>query len=140
MVWPDHVIRNGWLEVIVKATATTGLAERDVHYWGNVVGETGNSESNALVDSSDEREVRSNPFTYFDPAPITSRWDFNRDKKVDAQDQLLARLQLQRDAVSGVSLDEELVALVRFQQAFQAASRLIDAVNQMTDTLLALGR
>ena len=40
------------------------------------------------------------------------------------------------DSVSGVNLDEEAAALVRYQQAYQAAARVIAAANSMFETLL----
>jgi len=46
-----------------------------------------------------------------------------------------------RDAVSGVSLDEEMADLVRFQRAFQASSRVFSIVDELLDTVVnGLGR
>lgn len=42
-----------------------------------------------------------------------------------------------RDALSGVNLDEEAANLVKFQQAYQAASQIIVATNAMFQSLLA---
>jgi flagellar hook-associated protein 1 FlgK len=44
----------------------------------------------------------------------------------------------QREALSGVSLDEEAINLMRQQRAFQAASRVISAVDEMMKTLIAM--
>jgi flagellar hook-associated protein 1 len=44
----------------------------------------------------------------------------------------------QREALSGVSLDEEAINLIRQQRAFQGASRLIAAVDEMMQQVLAL--
>lgn len=41
-----------------------------------------------------------------------------------------------RDAVSGVDLDTEAVDLLRFQQAYQASSRVISAAREMFQTLM----
>lgn len=47
----------------------------------------------------------------------------------------------QRDTVSGVSLDEELADLVRYQRAFQASSRVFSIVDELLDTVVnRLGR
>ena len=47
----------------------------------------------------------------------------------------------QRDSVSGVSLDEEMADLVRFQRAFQASSRVFSMVDELLDTVVnRLGR
>jgi len=61
-----------------------------------------------------------------------------------AQNQRLAAaqvrdsLQAQRDAVSGVSVDEESINLITAQRQFQAAARLISTVDEMTQTLIGL--
>ena len=44
----------------------------------------------------------------------------------------------QREALSGVSLDEEAVNLMRQQRAFQGAARLVAAVDEMMQTVLSL--
>ena len=47
-------------------------------------------------------------------------------------------LELRREQVSGVNVDEELVDLLQFEQAFEAASRYINTLNQLNDELLNL--
>ena len=47
----------------------------------------------------------------------------------DAAKAVVDTLQGQRDALSGVSLDEEAVNLIQQQNAYQAAARLITTVN-----------
>jgi flagellar hook-associated protein 1 FlgK len=42
----------------------------------------------------------------------------------------------QRDSVSGVSMDEEVSDLMRFQRAFQASSRVIGVIDSMLETLI----
>lgn len=41
-----------------------------------------------------------------------------------------------RDSVSGVSLDEEMTNLIRFQRAFQASARALSAMDEMIDVLV----
>ena len=45
-------------------------------------------------------------------------------------------LEAQREALSGVSLDEEAINLMRQQRAFQGAARLVSAVDEMMQTIL----
>ena len=47
-------------------------------------------------------------------------------------------LEAQREALSGVSLDEEAINLIRQQRAFQGAARVIAAVDEMMQTLLSI--
>ena len=52
----------------------------------------------------------------------------------------LTQLENQRESLAGVSLDEEQINLIRFQQAFAAAAILIRTVDEMTDTVINLIR
>ncbi|HMN81910.1 MAG TPA: flagellar hook-associated protein FlgK [Burkholderiaceae bacterium] len=52
--------------------------------------------------------------------------------------QALSNATLARDQVSGVSLDEEAARLMQYQQAYQAAARLIAAAQSMFDTVLSV--
>lgn len=42
----------------------------------------------------------------------------------------------QRDAVSGVSMDEELADLVKYQRSFQASARFLQVVDELLDTVV----
>lgn len=55
----------------------------------------------------------------------------------DSQSRLMDQAQNAKDALSGVNLDEEAANLVKFQQAYQAASQIIVATNTMFQSLLA---
>ena len=57
-------------------------------------------------------------------------------RAADVYDGVLEQQQMRRDAVSGVSLDEELMQLVRYQAAYDAASRLVSVMDEMLDTLI----
>lgn len=58
----------------------------------------------------------------------------------EAGDLIVQQLDNQRGAISGVNMDEEAANLIRFQRAFQAAARVIDVINQLTETSVNLGR
>ena len=45
-------------------------------------------------------------------------------------------LERRRESISGVSLDEEATDMIRFQHAYQAAARVITAVDEMLDLLI----
>jgi autotransporter-associated beta strand protein len=101
IIWPDHdplgllpqpqTIAGEWLEVAVLATADTNLLQPDVFCFGNAIGETGDSTTNAYVNATDEIGARINPASYGNPASITDVYDFNRDQRVDATDEIIAR-------------------------------------------------
>src|SRR5882724_829325 len=52
------------------------------------------------------------------------------------QDSVLLQVQNQRDSVSGVSLDEEAVNLMKYQRAFESASRVVRVIDELTQNVL----
>lgn len=56
-----------------------------------------------------------------------------------AQESLLKQSQAARESLSGVNLDEEAANLIRYQQAYQAAAKLIEVTSKLFDTLTSLG-
>lgn len=56
---------------------------------------------------------------------------------LDAQTTIDTRLQGERDSVSGVNLDEEAANMLRFQQAYQAASQMIGVADTIFQSLLS---
>lgn len=57
---------------------------------------------------------------------------------------LVAQLENARQSVQGVSLDEEMIQMIKFQHAFDAAARVITAMDEALDTVInrmgAVGR
>ncbi len=62
------------------------------------------------------------------------------DQDLTAQQILGDQIQTFRAQVSSVSIDEELINLVKFQRGYQAAAKLIQTTNDMYDTLFAMKR
>lgn len=52
------------------------------------------------------------------------------------QSSMIQAVQDQRDGVSGVSLDEEMSNLIRYQQSYGAAAKVISTLNQVMDVLV----
>ena len=59
---------------------------------------------------------------------------------VASSQMLVDHLQGRKEQVSGVSLDEETIDLIRYQRAYQAAARLVTVIDGMLENLIALGR
>lgn len=57
-----------------------------------------------------------------------------------AQESLLKQSQQAQQSLSGVNLDEEAANLLRYQQAYQAAGKMMQIASTMFDTLLGLGQ
>lgn len=51
---------------------------------------------------------------------------------------MLGSLEQQREQVSGVNVDEELVKMIEYEQTYQAAARFLQVVGQLNDTVMAL--
>ena len=55
---------------------------------------------------------------------------------VENQSAVLAQLSNRRESVSGVSIDEEVTNLLKYQRSYEANSRVINTLNEMLDTLI----
>ncbi len=62
------------------------------------------------------------------------------DATSSAAGKLLSEATLSLQTESGVNLDEEATNLLRYQQAYQAAGKVMQIASQMFDVLLSLGR
>ena len=54
----------------------------------------------------------------------------------DHQSDMVVQLENRRESISGVSLDEEMINLVKFQTAYDAAAKLITTSDELLQTLL----
>ncbi len=51
---------------------------------------------------------------------------------------LLSEIQSRRDSISGVSLDEEAINLIRYQRSFEAAAKMIKVTDELLDMVMNL--
>jgi hypothetical protein len=84
----DGAIRNTWLQVTVRGNEHTDMLKDAVFYFGNAVGESGDSAAGMRVDLVDQLAVRAGGT---EGAGITNPLDFNRDGAVDGVDEGMAR-------------------------------------------------
>jgi flagellar hook-associated protein 1 FlgK len=67
----------------------------------------------------------------------------NKTREIDitnkAQKTLVDQVRQSQQSLSGVNLDEEAANLIRYQQAYQAAGKMIQVATTMFDTLISLG-
>ncbi len=58
----------------------------------------------------------------------------------EASSSVLSSLQAQKENISGVSLDEEAIELLKYERAFQGAARFVSVVDRLTSEMIALVR
>ena len=58
----------------------------------------------------------------------------------DAQESLVQQASSAQQSLVGVNLDEEAANLIRYQQAYQAASKVMSVASKLFDQVLALGQ
>jgi flagellar hook-associated protein 1 FlgK len=70
---------------------------------------------------------------------VTSIASDSQDAQRNAQNAsaLSDALDNRRQSISGVSLDEEMTNLLKFQRGFQASSRVLSAMDEMIDTIIS---
>ena len=56
----------------------------------------------------------------------------------DHQSQMVLQVENYRESISGVSIDEETVNLIKYQNAYQAAAKLINTADEMMETILSM--
>ncbi|MFQ5480457.1 MAG: flagellar hook-associated protein FlgK [Thermodesulfobacteriota bacterium] len=58
------------------------------------------------------------------------------ENNAGVKEAVLAQIEIQRTSVSGVSIDEEAINMIKLQKAFEASARLLSTANEMFNTLL----
>lgn len=103
---------------------------------GTVAGEI----ANLLTDPNSHVGTRSGSFSsiYGGLVQEAGTAVSDADNSLLTQEAILAQANAQRDAVSGVSLDEEAVSLLQYQRAYEAAARFLKVADEMTQTVFAI--
>ena len=60
------------------------------------------------------------------------------DMGIKNQDKIITQLRAQKASYSGVSLDEEMTNLLKYERAYQAAAKVAQAVDEIMKTILQL--
>ena len=92
IVWDDGMILNEWLQVSVRATSDTGLWSDDVFSFASLVAETEQPIDAILSLRVDGRDLLATRAAISArEVPVTSAYDLNRDRRVDAVDLAIVR-------------------------------------------------
>jgi flagellar hook-associated protein 1 FlgK len=57
-------------------------------------------------------------------------------RQLETQNQIMKQLKDMRESISGVNMDEELSAMIKYQHGYAAAARFITTVNSLLDTII----
>lgn len=97
--------------------------------------------SNLLTDQASNVGGRTGSFSSIYGTMLSDAGQYVRNAENDLQTQgyIIAQVTAQREAVSGVSLDEEAINLMQYQKAFDAAAKFLKIADEMTQTILSLG-
>ncbi len=118
---------------LVVASAATQPGQN-----GTIAGEI----ANLLTDPNSTAGSRTGSFSSIFGSMLSEAGEHLNSAESDLETQaaIIAQATAQRDAVSGVSLDEEAINLLQYQKAFEAAARFIKVADEMTQTILSLGQ
>jgi flagellar hook-associated protein 1 FlgK len=123
------------------AVDSTIAANVDLIATSDVLGEPGNSNiAKALADLSDKDVIGNQTAGEYYRALVGTLG--NRVQETvflgNNQKKIVEHLEMQRQSVSGVSLEEEMTHMVQLEQAFTAASRLVSVADELMRTVLQL--
>jgi flagellar hook-associated protein 1 FlgK len=118
--------------IISVAMAHTAVADIAAARFGQGAGDNGNAVAMANLRDTINDQYVSMVSDYGQAAQ-------NAQMYVDMKSSVKAQLEERRDGVSGVSLDEEMANMIKFQQAYNAAARMITTVDEMLTTVLNMG-
>lgn len=57
-------------------------------------------------------------------------------KKVDVQEAIINQLETERQSIMGVSLDEEMSEMIKFQHSYNANARMVTTLDEQLDTII----
>lgn len=63
-------------------------------------------------------------------------YSMESERMLENQNLLVSQLENKKEAISGVSLDEEMTNMIRFQHAYTASARVINAMDEMLELIV----
>jgi len=131
--------RNSAAQISVLMSDATKIAAADV-----AGGSANNRNALLLGDLQNQGTLNNSSVTYESAFAqvVSAVGNKTNELKVigAAAEALLSQTETAQQAESGVNLDEEAANLLRYQQAYQAAGKVMQIANQLFDILLTIGR
>jgi flagellar hook-associated protein 1 len=135
---PQDAARNIRLGAAVAGNPAAVAASSDA---ASLPGGSGNAVALADVFNTGLTGGRNAAETYGDIVGSIGQKKSALAQSVETQQAIKEQVQAMREAVSGVSLDEEMVSLTKYQRAYQAAGRVLATVDElMQDLINRVGR
>jgi len=90
----------------------------------------------ALTSRTDLADV-TNFENYLKSTIVETAIESEHSQKMSESQQVITRnLENHRQSISGVSIDEEMLQIIRYQHSYSASARVITAIDQALDTLI----
>ncbi|CUH94438.1 hypothetical protein P22_0504 [Propionispora sp. 2/2-37] len=139
-----YTITSGGLtvEVAIDDVATTGNANGDTYTFSLSKGNTASGDNAALISN----RLKTDSSALLGNASLDSYYSTmisnlgiqtqNTQREVDNQQALVDQINNWREQVSGVSLDEELTNMIKFQKGYVSVARVLTAMDEMLEKLI----
>ena len=137
--------RTGAIQMLHAGYNGTPLTVNYRYTAGNSQGVGSNANAIAIAQLREQltmdNDILGNPTASFSEfyASFIGRLGLDRNEatsNLDSRNHLVAQYEAQQDSVAGVSLDEEMAEIIKFQHIYQASARLITTTSEMLDILL----
>ncbi|MFA0415357.1 flagellar hook-associated protein FlgK [Vibrio renipiscarius] len=143
LMQPQEYPPKGAVEVLgTKFTLTNGALPNDKFTANLTPSEGGNGNLRKMLHLQTEKHLNNGESTVID---IYHDLNTNMGLKLSTASKLTDISRVEKESaqarvasVSGVNLDEEAANMMKFQQAYMASSRVMQAANETFDTILAL--
>jgi len=131
--------RNAAISISVSISDINKIAASDA------TGGNGNNRNALLLAALQSTDTLNNSTTTYESAfgqLVSAVGNKTNELRVigASEDALVAQTLADQQSESGVNLDEEATNLIRYQQAYQAAGKVMQIASSLFETLLALGR
>ncbi len=138
----QFTVQGATVEMNIAANA--GNAEKDIYLMTLPAGNSGNGASDNVVLLSNLLKVTSSTLLgntsldgyYGNMIGALGVQSQNAQNQVTNQQSLVDQTLKMRDSISGVNLDEELTAMIKYQKGYNGCARVLTAMDEILDTLI----